>query len=106
MYPHIWPKNFAYTPYMSTPFAILASAISPPILFWFWRELKHPQMDVQQGKNPKHTTAMVSRLLLWQHGFGESAHLTARSCFGRVRSRAGLKGLASFYCVAEKKNNY
>jgi hypothetical protein len=45
---------------------------------------------------------MVSRLPLWQHGFGKSAHPTPGSCFERVRSRVGLKGLALFYCMAEK----
>jgi hypothetical protein len=54
-------------------------------------------------KNPKHTTTMVSPLPLWQHGFGKSAHPTPKSCFGRVRPRAGLKGLVLFYCVAKKK---
>ncbi len=52
-------------------------------------------------KNPKHTTTMVSRLPLWQHGFGESAHPTPGSCFGRVCPGAGLKGLVLFYCVAK-----
>jgi hypothetical protein len=57
-------------------------------------------------KNSKHTTTMVSRLPLWRHGFGASAHPTPESCFGRVCSRAGLNGLVLFYFVAEKKNNY
>jgi hypothetical protein len=49
---------------------------------------------------------MVSRLPLWQHGYGELAHPTPGSCFGRVCSRVGLKVLALFYCMAEKKINY
>jgi hypothetical protein len=57
-------------------------------------------------KHPKHTTIMVSRLPLWQHGFGKLAHPTPGSCFGRLCLRAGLKSLASFYCVAKKKNNF
>jgi hypothetical protein len=57
-------------------------------------------------KNPKHTTTMVSRLPLWQHGFGKSAHPAPWSHFGRVHPRVGLKGLKIFYCVAKKKINY
>jgi hypothetical protein len=87
-----------------TSFAILASAISPPILsIWFWREPSPHKWIYDKPKHPKHTTTMVSHLPLWQHGFGKSAHPTPRSCFRRVCLRAGLKGLASFYCMAEKK---
>jgi hypothetical protein len=60
----------------------------------------------EEPNHPKHTTTMVSRLPLWQHGFGELAHPSPGSCFGRGCSMAELKGLASFYCVAENKINY
>ncbi len=54
-------------------------------------------------KNSKHTTTMVSRLPLWQHGFGKLAHPAPGSHFRRVCPRVGLKGLTFFYCVAKKK---
>jgi len=72
-----------------------------------WNSTKHTNgCTTSLVKNPKHTTAMVSRLPLWQLGFGKLAHPTPGSCFGKVHPRAGLKGLVLFYCVAEKKINY
>jgi hypothetical protein len=90
-----------------TSFAILASAISPQFKqFGSGGNQNLHKWIYDKPKHPKDTTIMVSCLLLWRHGFGELAHPTPGSCFGRVRSRVGLKGLASFYCVAEKKINY
>jgi hypothetical protein len=87
-----------------TFFAILALAI-PPQFYQFGSggNGKPHKWIYDEPKHPKHTTTMVSRLLLWQHGFGNSAHPIPGSCIGRVCLRAGLKGLALFYCFAKKK---
>jgi hypothetical protein len=71
-----------------TSFAILASAISPPILsIWFWQEPKTPQTS----------SPWWSRLLVQRHDFGNSSHPAPGSLFGRVRPRLRWKDSAQTY---------
>jgi hypothetical protein len=101
-----YPKNSQLTFWCSLLLSHLLPFLPRPPQFYQFGSSGNqnpPKWSYGKPKHPKHTTTMVSHLPLWQHCF---AYPIPRSCFGRVCSRVGLKGLASFYCMAKKKNNY